>query len=177
MKWKRILLWTGFEFISWLLWSRKYPDMNGGSAYNKFDCCWIISCKKELSMIEIGLIDGWISKGISNRKKLSNSYRSSVSTSVPNFAFSWEIWNIFSSTESVDTNLITFTSRVCPIRWQRSSACLSIEGLKSLSWMITVSAPVRLRPSPPERVVRRNTLESEIIIIIINESTWLDWLY
>jgi hypothetical protein len=34
--------------------------------------------------------------------------------------------------------------------------CLSVCGLKSQSWMSTVSAPTRLRPCPPARVDSRN---------------------
>ena len=51
---------------------------------------------------------------------------------------------------------ITVTGLRWPRRWHRSSACRSICGLKSQSWMITVSAEVRFKPCPPARVERRN---------------------
>mmetsp|Transcript_7027 Transcript_7027/g.22488 ORF Transcript_7027/g.22488 Transcript_7027/m.22488 type:complete len:406 (-) Transcript_7027:373-1590(-) len=60
---------------------------------------------------------------------------------------------IRSSTVLSDASRITRTGRVCPIRWHRSIACLSAAGLKSESCKITVSADVRLMPSPPARVV------------------------
>eukprot|EP00964_Phaeocystis_antarctica_P062400 scaffold37385_cov44-Phaeocystis_antarctica.AAC.4 len=62
-----------------------------------------------------------------------------------------------SSTVLALASLITRTGRSCPMRCARSMACLSAAGLKSTSWMMTVSAAVRLMPSPPARVVSRKT--------------------
>lgn len=47
---------------------------------------------------------------------------------------------------------ITVTGLFCPIRWQRSSACKSLKGLKSRSCIMQVSAAVRLMPMPPALV-------------------------
>lgn len=41
----------------------------------------------------------------------------------------------------------TFTSRRCPMRWQRACAWMSFCGFQSESWMITVSAAARLIPN------------------------------
>lgn len=49
------------------------------------------------------------------------------------------------------------TNLLCPSRWQRSSACLSLNGLQSISWRITTLAEARLIPCPPARVDRRKT--------------------
>jgi len=46
---------------------------------------------------------------------------------------------------------------VWPTLWHRSSACLSLYGLQSMSWRITTFAEVRLIPKPPALVDRRNT--------------------
>jgi len=43
----------------------------------------------------------------------------------------------------------------CPRRWHLSSACLSLYGLKSISWIMTIFAAVRLIPSPPALVDNR----------------------
>lgn len=50
------------------------------------------------------------------------------------------------SIESTPTHL------VWPTRWHRSSACLSLYGLQSMSCRMTTLAEVRLMPSPPARV-------------------------
>mmetsp|Transcript_59220 Transcript_59220/g.86684 ORF Transcript_59220/g.86684 Transcript_59220/m.86684 type:complete len:206 (-) Transcript_59220:239-856(-) len=52
------------------------------------------------------------------------------------------------------------TSLVWPMRWQRACACTSFCGFQSESKMITVSAAVRLMPTPPARVLSRKTNES-----------------
>ena len=66
-----------------------------------------------------------------------------------------------SSTVPAVTSLCTVTGRLCPSLWHLSSACRSICGLKSQSWMITVSAPVRLSPWPPARVLNKKQKISE----------------
>lgn len=45
----------------------------------------------------------------------------------------------------------------CPILCARSMACRSLMGFQSCSTNTTVSAPVRLRPSPPTWVVSSST--------------------
>lgn len=60
------------------------------------------------------------------------------------------------------------TGFVWPIRWQRSSACLSICGLKSMSWITTVSAPVKFKPWPPALVESKH---ANIEVSLLNVST------
>lgn len=60
------------------------------------------------------------------------------------------------------------TGFVWPIRWQRSSACLSICGLKSMSWITTVSAPVKFKPCPPALVESKH---ANIEVSLLNVST------
>lgn len=55
----------------------------------------------------------------------------------------------------------TFTIFCWPIRWQRACACRSFCGFQSESYMMTVSAAVKLIPRPPAFVQRRNTNRSE----------------
>ena len=50
---------------------------------------------------------------------------------------------------------------VCPILWAREKACMSLCGFQSESYIMTVSADARLIPSPPARVLSRNTNSSE----------------
>lgn len=54
------------------------------------------------------------------------------------------------------------------MRWQRSSACRSICGLKSMSWMTTVSAPVKFKPWPPALV---DSKHANIEVSLLNVST------
>jgi len=61
------------------------------------------------------------------------------------------------STVPWEARRMTRTGRFWPMRWQRSIACRSAAGLKSESWMMTVSAEVRLMPRPPARVVTSST--------------------
>ena len=61
------------------------------------------------------------------------------------------------------------TQLVCPIRWDRSSACLSLYGLKSISCIMTVSADVRLIPNPPALVDSRNmNISGSVLNVSIN---------
>mmetsp|Transcript_24314 Transcript_24314/g.83111 ORF Transcript_24314/g.83111 Transcript_24314/m.83111 type:complete len:222 (-) Transcript_24314:2263-2928(-) len=55
------------------------------------------------------------------------------------------------------TKRYTRTSLVCPMRWQRAIACRSAWGFQSLSYMMAVSAAVRVMPMPPARVESKNT--------------------
>ena len=55
---------------------------------------------------------------------------------------------------------------VCPTRWQRSSACLSLYGLQSMSCRMTTLAEVRLMPRPPALVDSRNT--KNVLIVVKN---------
>ena len=59
--------------------------------------------------------------------------------------------NIRPSIESFTTNLVTVTSRSCPIRCTRSIACASMAKLHHGSIMKTLLAAVRLSPTPPAR--------------------------
>ena len=70
-----------------------------------------------------------------------------------------------SSTVPAVTSWYTTTSFLCPMRCARLCACSSTNGLKSGSYMITVSAVARFRPSPPARVltsIKNATLFSEL---------------
>lgn len=65
------------------------------------------------------------------------------------------------------------TNFVCPTRWHRSSACLSLCGLKSMSWKMTVLADVKLIPWPPERVVSKKMKTSgSLLNLSINFCLW-----
>ena len=55
----------------------------------------------------------------------------------------------------------TLTDLCCPMRWLRAIAWMSFCGFQSESKMMTVSAAVRLMPTPPARVERRNAKMSE----------------
>ena len=62
---------------------------------------------------------------------------------------------------------------VWPSLWQRSSACLSLYGLQSMSWRMTALADVRLMPRPPARVDSRNTKMSwSLLYSSINTILW-----
>ena len=70
-----------------------------------------------------------------------------------------------SSTVPAVTSWYKTTSFLCPMRCARLCACSSTNGLKSGSYMITVSAVARFRPSPPARVltsIKNATLFSEL---------------
>ncbi|KAG5460521.1 MAG: hypothetical protein BJ554DRAFT_7420 [Olpidium bornovanus] len=64
---------------------------------------------------------------------------------------------IFSSRVPRVMRRYTLTTFFWPMRWARSIAWRSLIGFQSCSMKITVSAPVRFRPSPPTWVVRRRT--------------------
>lgn len=64
---------------------------------------------------------------------------------------------IFSSNVPLVTMRYTFTTFFCPMRCARSMAWMSFCGFQSCSTKMTVSAPVRLSPSPPTDVVSRST--------------------
>eukprot|EP00962_Isochrysis_galbana_P021382 scaffold6308_cov111-Isochrysis_galbana.AAC.2 len=71
---------------------------------------------------------------------------------------------IFSSSVPRVMRRKTETERRCPSRWARSIACRSFIGFQSWSRKMTVSAEVRLSPSPPTLVVSsiRSMLGSEL---------------
>lgn len=52
---------------------------------------------------------------------------------------------------------------VWPTLWQRSSACLSLYGLKSMSCKMTTLADVKLIPRPPEKGTRQNLGHSFVL--------------
>ncbi len=62
------------------------------------------------------------------------------------------------------TRRYILTSLVCPIRWQRAWACTSFWGFQSLSYMMTVSAAVKLMPTPPARVEARKTKQPALAL-------------
>ena len=64
---------------------------------------------------------------------------------------------IFSSSVFLVINRYTLTTFLWPILCARSMACMSIIGFQSCSRKKTVSAAVRLSPSPPTLVVSRST--------------------
>ena len=59
-------------------------------------------------------------------------------------------------------SLYTCTALVWPMRWQRAIACTSFCGFQSGSKTMTVSAAVRLIPTPPARVDSMKMNESEL---------------
>ena len=64
--------------------------------------------------------------------------------------------------------LMIVTGLFCPIRWQRSSACKSLKGLKSRSCIMQVSAAVRLMPIPPALVDSKKIgIESSLLNLSI----------
>mmetsp|Transcript_12020 Transcript_12020/g.51617 ORF Transcript_12020/g.51617 Transcript_12020/m.51617 type:complete len:320 (-) Transcript_12020:536-1495(-) len=74
-----------------------------------------------------------------------------------------------SSTVAAVTSWYTTTSFLCPMRCARLCACSSTNGLKSGSYMITVSAVARFSPRPPARVltnIKNVTLSSELKLSI-----------
>mmetsp|Transcript_4235 Transcript_4235/g.13233 ORF Transcript_4235/g.13233 Transcript_4235/m.13233 type:complete len:387 (-) Transcript_4235:355-1515(-) len=58
------------------------------------------------------------------------------------------------------------------MRCARSSAWRSTSGLKSTSWITTVSAPVRLMPSPPARVESRNRSVDDVPSLNAETMAW-----
>lgn len=78
---------------------------------------------------------------------------------------------------SIEAYLYIVTGFVCPIRWQRSSACRSIWGLKSMSCIMTVSAPVKFKPWPPALVDSRHANIEESLLkvstIVCLSVTWV----
>lgn len=71
----------------------------------------------------------------------------------------WIYWNGFNCSQ-IGSNLC-FT---CPIRCARSMAWRSFIGFQSCSTNTTVSAPVKLRPSPPTWVVsKRTSMEGSLL--------------
>mmetsp|Transcript_28948 Transcript_28948/g.46689 ORF Transcript_28948/g.46689 Transcript_28948/m.46689 type:complete len:207 (+) Transcript_28948:168-788(+) len=95
--------------------------------------------------------------GSRNADSSSAKLASADNSCSSSFFFLVCISRMFSSTVPFESNLIIVTGLVWPIRWHLSSACLSIVGLKSKSWIITVSALVRLIPIPPARVLSKKT--------------------
>ena len=73
---------------------------------------------------------------------LSNPWRTAWSRPI----FRELMWNICISYDFRVSSRYTLTVLVCPIRWQRAWAWRSFWGLKSESYIITVSAAVKFMP-------------------------------
>ena len=134
--------------------------------------CVIISRSSSLFAVTAGRYINNVTRGINEHVLFDCCWWPCWMTSWSSRNFWAARSSIRSSTLSSATRRNTYTCFVCPIRWARSMAWRSACGFlkriineaakkcsytthQSLSYKTTMSAVVRLIPSPPARVVRR----------------------
>lgn len=99
----------------------------------------------------------------------SPPYSPFLITTRSNASLLYARFSILVSTESAVHSRITITGDVYPILWHLSIACMSWCGFQSESYMMHVSAAVRLMPRPPARVDSRNMFLS---VLVLNSWIW-----